>query len=101
MQVCNYASMQVYASMCEYNYASMQVCKYAICKYASMWVSKYASIHAYASMQVCKYESMQEDIWFGNKVEDLRKGPLPKDKFMKALGEVSSHCEIFVCLILT
>ena len=25
----------------------------------------------------------------------IGKGPLPKEKLMKALGEVSSHCEIF------
>ena len=65
MQVCNYASMRIYASM--------QVCKYA-------------------SMKVCKYAR-------GHLVREQRgrligKGPLPKDKFMKALGEVSSHCEI-------
>ena len=69
IKVCVYASMQV----CKY--VSMQVCKYAI------------------SMKVCKYAR-------GHLVREQRgrligKGSLPKDKFMKALGEVSSHCEIF------
>ena len=44
-------------------------------------------------MQVCKYVR-------GRLVQEQRgrligKNPLPNDKFMKALGEVSSHCEIF------
>ena len=80
MQVCKYVSMRV----CTY----MQVCMYMqVCKYASMQVCKYAS------MKVCKYAR-------GHLVREQRgrligKGPLPKDKFMKALGEVSSHCKIF------
>ena len=45
-------------------------------------------------MQVCKYAR-------GHLVPEQRgrligKGPLPKEKLMKALGEVSSHCEIFI-----
>ena len=44
-------------------------------------------------MKVCKYAR-------GHLVPEQRgrligKGPLPKEKLMKALGEVSSHCEIF------
>ena len=67
----------------------IQVCKYAhLCKYASMQVCKHLS------MKVCKYAR-------GHLVPEQRgrligKGPLPKEKFMKALGEVSSHCEIFL-----
>ena len=72
----------------------MKVCKYA-------HICKYAHVCTYASMQVLKYVSMQ--VWKyarGLLVREQRgrligKGPLPKDKFMKALGEVSSHCEIF------
>ena len=66
----------------------IQVCKYAhLCKYASMQVCKHLS------MKVCKYAR-------GHLVPEQRgrligKGPLPKEKLMKALGEVSSHCEIF------
>ena len=50
-------------------------------------------VSKYASMKVCKYAR-------GHLVPEQRgrligKGPLPKEKFMKALGEVSSHCEIF------
>ena len=50
-------------------------------------------MNVYASMQVCKYAR-------GHLVPEQRerligKGPLPKEKLMKALGEVSSHCEIF------
>ena len=47
-----------------------------VCKYASMQVCKYVSMRVweYESMQVCKYT---------------------QDMFMKVLGEVSSHCEIF------
>ena len=48
-------------------------------------------------MKVCKYAR-------GHLVPEQRgrligKGPLPKEKLMKALGEVSSHCEIFKCMI--
>ena len=44
-------------------------------------------------MKVCKYAR-------GHLVPEQRgrligKGPLPKEKLMKALGEVSSHCEMF------
>merc|ERR1712055_566845 len=54
---------------------------------------KYAHLCKYVSMKVCKYGR-------GYVVPEQRgrligKGPLPKEKFMKALGEVSSHCEIF------
>ena len=45
-------------------------------------------------MKVCKYAR-------GHLVPEQRgrligKGPLPKEKLMKALGEVSSHCKILV-----
>ena len=58
-----------------------------VCKYASMQVCKHLS------MKVCKYAR-------GHLVPEQRgrligKGPLPKEKLMKVLGEVSSHCEIF------
>ena len=44
-------------------------------------------------MKVCKYAR-------GHLVPEQRgrligNAPLPKEKLMKALGEVSSHCEIF------
>ena len=52
-------------------------------------------------MQVCKHLSMKVCKYArGHLVPEQRgrligKGPLPKEKLMKALGEVSSHCEIF------
>ena len=76
-EICKYASMQVYKEAHMHIYASMQVWSYMqIHKYASMQVCKYTSMRVweYASKQVCKYT---------------------QDKFMKTLGEVSSHCEIF------
>jgi len=75
MQVCKSASMQ-YAHI--FKYVSMQVCMYVseqVFKYAH--ICKYESMQVYASMQVCKYESM-------------RVCKYTQDKFMKALGEVSS-----------
>ena len=69
----------------------MQLCKYAsICKYASM--------HIYANMWVCKYTSMQVCKYACTRVWEYASKQLcnyTQDKFMKALGEVSSHCEIF------
>ena len=56
-------------------------------------------------MQVCKHLSMKVCKYArGHLVPEQRgrligKGPLPKEKLMKALGEVSSHCEIFFFLI--
>ena len=53
-------------------------------------------------MQVCKHLSMKVCKYArGHLVPEQRgrligKGPLPKEKLMKALGEVSSHCEIFL-----
>ena len=42
-------------------------------------------------MQVCKRTSGSEQ-----RGRLIGKGPLPKEKIMKALGEVSSRCEIFL-----
>ena len=52
-------------------------------------------------MQVCKHLSVKVCKYGrGHVVPEQRgiligKGPFPKEKLMKALGEVSSHCEIF------
>ena len=62
-----------------------------VCKYASMHI--YASMHVYSSMQVWKY-ARGHLVW-EQRGRLIGKGPLPKEKIMKALGEVSSHCEIF------
>ena len=48
----------------------------------------------YASMKVCKY-ARGHLVW-EQRGRLIGKGPLPKEKLMKALGEVSSHCEIFI-----
>ena len=77
--ICKYASMNVYASMQVCKYTSMQVWSMQVCKYASMKVCKYARGHL---------------VW-EQRGRLIGKGPLPKDKFMKALGEVSLHCKIF------
>ena len=45
------------------------------------------------SMKVCKYARGHLDPEQRGRL--IGKGPLPKEKLMKALGEVSSHCEIF------
>ena len=53
-------------------------------------------------MQVCKHLSMKVCKYArGHLVPEQRgrligKGPLPKEKLMKAVGEVSSHCKIFL-----
>ena len=44
-------------------------------------------------MKVCKYARGHLDPEQRGRL--IGKGPLPKEKLMKALGEVSSHCEIF------
>ena len=112
--VCKYASIQVCKDASMQVCAYIQICKYAslqICKYAIMQVCKYTSMQVYARMQVrkyahiCKCVSMpppNSKVSRGHLVQEQRgrligKGPLPKDKFMKVLGEVSSHCEIFIC----
>ena len=70
----------------------IQVCKYAhLFKYASMQVCKHLS------MKVCKYARGHLALEQRGRV--IGKGPLPKEKLMKALGEVSSHCEIFQHII--
>ena len=81
MQLCNYAIMQVYASMHTYaimqifNYSSMKVCKYAhickyvhICKYASMRVCKYALICKYAQ-GICTYDVNVDQLIWNNLVK--------------------------------
>ena len=45
------------------------------------------------SMKVCKYARGHLDPEQRGRL--IGKGPLPKEKLMKALGEVSSHCESF------
>ena len=45
-------------------------------------------------MKVCKYARGHLDPEQRGRL--IGKGPLPKEKLMKALGEVSSHCEIFI-----
>ena len=44
-------------------------------------------------MQVCKYA--RGHLGPEQRGRLIGKGPLPKEKLMKALGEVFSHCEIF------
>jgi len=44
-------------------------------------------------MKVCKYARGHLDPEQRGRL--IGKGPLPKEKLMIALGEVSSHCEIF------
>ena len=81
----------------------MQVCEYAhICKYASMKVCKYVCICKYATMHTCKYAGMKVCKYArGHLVREqrgrlIRKGPLPKDKFMKALGIFYFLCVFFI-----
>ena len=42
----------------------MQVCSYMqVCNYASMHVNASMKVYKYANMQVCKYASMRSDVY--------------------------------------